>query len=112
MDTVEPHPHKFADSDWPFPYPINSLAISTTRVFREGYPILRVTHDYDGDWQVLCDTTNDSQHGLVVCLGCCFQRDRTIGELSDLPLGWAAWRDFVGGPWHRQMSAPEDDDVA
>ena len=108
MDTVELHPHEFQESDWPFPYPINSLAISTTRVIRENYPILRVSHDYDGDWQVLCDTTNDSKHGLVMCLGCCFQRDRTIGDLADLPLGWTAWRDYVGGSWHREQKAPED----
>jgi hypothetical protein len=112
MDTVEPHPHAFADSVWPFSDPVNALAISTTRVFHENYPVLRVSHDYDGDWQVLCDTTVESRHGLVVCLGCCFQRDRTIGELADLPRGWIAWRDYVGGPWSREMKVPEDEDEA
>ena len=110
METVQAHPHSFPEADWPFPYPVNSLAISTTRVFQENLPILRVSHDYDGDWQVLCDTTVDSAHGMVVCLGCCYQRDPTIGEQAGLPLGWTAWRDYVGGPWLREKKAPEDED--
>ena len=85
------------------------MAISTVQVFRQGFPILGVSHDYDGGWQVLCGTTSDAKDGIVVCLGCAYQKDKTIGELADLPLGWTAWRDRVGGPWEREQKAEEED---
>jgi hypothetical protein len=110
METVEDHPHSFLPSEWPFSDPPNVLAISTTKVFDENLPILRVSHDYDGDWQVLCGTTTEIEYALVVCLGCAFQRDMSIGELADLPRGWTAWRDYVGGPWDREQKELEDDD--
>lgn len=73
----------------------------------DGYPVLLVTHDEDGDWQVLCGTTNEPADGRVVCLGCLFQLDRSIGQLADLPRGWHAWRDFATSPWHRELQEPE-----
>ncbi|MDQ3286665.1 MAG: hypothetical protein M3Q42_00120 [Pseudomonadota bacterium] len=109
METVAPHPHAFDEADWPFAEPVNALSVSTVRVFREGYPVLRVSHDEDGDWQVLCDTTINLEHCVVVCLGCCYQRDSTLGEIADLPLGWTAWREFVGGPWSREPKSEDDD---
>jgi hypothetical protein len=30
-----------------------------------------------------------------------FQRDKSIGELADLPLGWRAWRSSPDAPWQR-----------
>lgn len=110
MDTVEQHQHEFLTSEWPFAVPENVAAISTVQVFRQGLPILRVTHDDDGDWQILCGTTSDAEDGIVVCLGCAYQRDKTIGDLSDLPLGWVAWREYVGAPWEREQRMPEQDE--
>jgi|RhiMethySRZTD1v2_1073278.scaffolds.fasta_scaffold3796832_1 hypothetical protein len=111
MATVEPHEHDFRKSEWPFADPVNAVAISTVQVFRQGLPIRRVSHDQDGDWQVLCGTTVDVKDAIVVCLGCAYQRDMTIGELADLPLGWTAWRDHVGGPWEREEKPPDEDDA-
>ena len=110
MNTDEYHEHAFPKSEWPFSDPENTMAISTVRVFNEDSPILRVSHDDDRDWQVLCDTTVDPKDGIVVCLGCAYARDKTIGELADLPLGWTATRDYVGGPWHREKKPPEEDE--
>ena len=110
MDTVKKHSHSLPESEWPFSDPDNAVAISTKRVFREGYPILRVSHDYDGDWQVLCGTTTDQEQAMVVCLGCAYQRDKSISELADMPRGWTAWRDYVGAPWEREMKEPEDEE--
>jgi hypothetical protein len=110
MDTVAPHDHKFSDAEWPFSDPVNTVAYSTTRVFREGYPVLRVSHDHDGDWQVLCGTTTDVEDLMLVCLGCAFQHDRSIAELAHLPRGWAAWRKEVDAPWELEQTEPEDDD--
>lgn len=109
MNSVETHAHNFPDSEWPFSDPDNVVAISTIRVFRENFPILRVSHDRDGDWQILCDTTVETKDAIIVCLGCAYQRDQTIGELADLPMGWTAWRDYIGGPWIREQKMPEDE---
>jgi hypothetical protein len=57
MNQVDEHEHEFSASDWPFSDPTNSVSISTRQVVREGQPVLRVSHDLDGDWQVLCETT-------------------------------------------------------
>jgi hypothetical protein len=96
------HKHKFAESEWPFVDPPNVTAISTVHILEGRLPILRVTHDIDdGIWQILCGTTNDPAEGRVLCLGCLFERDRSIGELADLPLGWIAWRVSRNDPWQR-----------
>jgi hypothetical protein len=107
---VDTHTHSFAPSEWPFADPINTLVITTKHVLNDGHPILLVTHDDDGDWQVLCGTTNDPADGLVVCLGCAYERDTSIGQLSDLPRGWSAWRDSPRDPWRREPS-PSDEET-
>jgi len=110
MNIEESHHHGFAKWEWPFSDPDNSVAFSTVRVFRENFPILLVSHDEDGDWQFLCGTTLDKKHIFVACLGCVFERDRTIGELADLPIGWTATRDYIGAPWHREQNPPEENE--
>lgn len=67
---MESHRHTFSPSEWPFADPTDTLAYTTNRVLNDGYPILLVSHDDDGDWQMLCGTTNDPADGLIVCLGC------------------------------------------
>jgi hypothetical protein len=103
------HHHNFSAGEWPFTEPHNVAVFSTTRVIRENYPILLVSHDDDGEWQFLCGTTNDSKDCLIVCLGCAFERDRSIGELADLPEGWQAWRDNPQSPWQRGPNPHEDE---
>ena len=96
--------------DWPFEDPVNVTAITTVKVLEEGHPILLVAHDEeDGMWQVLCGTTNDPEDGRIVCLGCLYNRDSTIGELADLPLGWRASREAIGVAWHREIREAEDE---
>ncbi|MCA1566237.1 MAG: DUF2185 domain-containing protein [Acidobacteria bacterium] len=96
---------------WPFSDPPNVATITTTKVLDEDHPILLVTHDEDdGGWQFLCGTTNDPEDGRVVGLDCIYNRDPTVAELSDLPLGWRAWRDAVGLPWHREESPPYEEE--
>jgi hypothetical protein len=102
VDQVDEHEHQFSENDWPFSDPTNALAISTRQVVRDGYPVLRVSHDPDGDWQFLCGTTTDVKDALAVCLGCAFRRHPSIGALADMPRGWTAWRDSPAGPWRRE----------
>ena len=110
VEALDEHAHLFSPSDWPFVDPTNAVAISTCQVVHHGYPILRVSHDFDGDWQVLCGTTTDVKDALVVCLGCAFQRDPSIGALADMPRGWTAWRGSAGDPWIREPKEPEPDE--
>jgi hypothetical protein len=110
METVQSHPHDFSDEEWPFSDPVNVVAISTRQVMREGYEVLRVSHDHDGDWQVLCGTTTDVKDALVICLGCAFQRDRSIGDLARMPRGWTAWREDHGAAWELEQKELEHDD--
>jgi hypothetical protein len=93
--------HRFTPAEWPFADPENTEAFTTTRVIEENYPILLVTHDEDGAWQILCGTTNDPEHARAVCLGCLYERDKTIGQLADLPRGWRARRESPDAQWHR-----------
>lgn len=89
--------------DWPFDDPPNVITITTRQVLEENHPILLVSHDADdGCWQVLCGTTDEPSDGRVVGLDCMFDRDASIGELADLPLGWRARRGSVNAPWIRE----------
>jgi hypothetical protein len=97
------HTHDFPAGFWSFPDPPNTTAITTVHVLEGLKPVLLVTHDADdGTWQMICGTTNDPPDGRVVCLGCMVSKDATLVEVADLPLGWVAWRDEVGGPWGRE----------
>lgn len=101
METSETHGHLFSNDEWPFFGPTNTAVFTTTRVIRDSYPILLVFHDHDGDWQFLCGTTNETSDCLIVCFGCTYQRDKSLGLLADLPVGWQAWRGSVDEPWKR-----------
>ena len=99
---MDSHAHAFAEADWPFAEAINTTAFTTKPVLHQGLPILLISHDIDGDWQFLCGTTNEPKDGAVVCLGCVFDGDSTVGEVADLPKRWIAWRDSADAPWVRE----------
>ena len=86
---------------WPFEGAPDTTTITTVNVLA-GHPILLVTHDADdGMWQCLCGTTDASEDARVVALSELYERDPSIGELADLPLGWRAWRADLGATWQR-----------
>lgn len=103
------HTHDFPH--WPFPDAINTASFTTRPVIEQGMPVLLVSHDLEGDWQFLCSTTTEEEDCRIVCMGCAFKRDPTLGEIADLPQGWMAERDFVGGPWERFEQDPDDDEA-
>lgn len=96
-----PHEHSFKDGEWLFDDSPTSDVITTRPVLDEGLPILRVAHDDDG-WQLLCGTTVRQEDGRVACLACMIEKDRTLSELADLPMGHVAHRTAVGAPWQRE----------
>jgi hypothetical protein len=70
-------------------------------VIESEHPILLVVHDGDGDWQFLCGTTSNAEDGRVICLDEALAMDPTLLCLSDLPLGWCAWRESITQDWQR-----------
>ena len=62
-----------------------------------------------GPDQCSCDF-DSSGCALVVCLGCAYERNPSIGPLADMPRGWAAWRDSPDGPWTREPKDPESNE--
>jgi hypothetical protein len=95
------HFHKFHDDEWPFQDAVNTAAFTTHRVVNENCPILAVLHEHNGDWQFFSETTTSKKGLLIICLGCVFEKDRTIGEVADLPFGWKAWRETPSSAWER-----------
>jgi hypothetical protein len=65
-----------------------------------GSPILRVVHDFDGDWQFHGDGDSTTEP-KIVALEVIVKRDPTVHELHDLPYGWAAERNTPSTPWMR-----------
>lgn len=62
---MKKHRHNFDESNWPFEEPINHVAFTTKKVAHEGYPILLITHDEDGNWQFVCGTANGPKDAVV-----------------------------------------------
>lgn len=96
------HTHQF--SHWPFDSAINTVSICTAKVARDGFPVLQVSHDLEGDWQFLDATTELPEEPMVLCLGCVFERDPSLAQIANLPIGWSAWRIAVGAAWSREQN--------
>jgi hypothetical protein len=101
------HTHKF--TDWPFTDAVNTVSFSTEKVARLKFPVLRVSHDAEGDWQFLDATTEEPGECVLLCLGCVFEKDPTLAQVSDLPRGWSAYRSEIGAEWERWENPPEED---
>ena len=93
------HNHTFLDEDWPFDCDINTCAVTTKFVYDRSKPIVQVLHYDDGEWQFMCNTTDDPNDGMVICMGCFVQKFPEITELATLPLGFDAYREDVNQPW-------------
>jgi hypothetical protein len=70
-----------------------------SHVFQKTRPVLLVSRP-NSDLQLLCgDVHKDRPHG--VCIGHLLERDPSLHEVVDLPIGWEAERKGQGGPWIR-----------
>jgi hypothetical protein len=77
-------------------------------------PVTYVSHDADGDWQFLGDRMSEGGGPVLSCLHHPLDKDRSLEELHDLPLGWYATRKNPSEPWERFEHPPEeiDDDLS
>jgi hypothetical protein len=102
------HYHHFGDNEWPFPVAVNTAAYTTGKVFNDEERVLTVVHTADGDWQFLGETTTKKKDLVIMCLGCIFERDRTVGEIAALPTGWKATRISPADAWVREEDVKPD----
>ena len=87
---------------WPFDQSPNVAAITTRYVLEDRLPVLRVTHYADDhSWAFVCGTTDAVEDGRVISMDEALAFDATLDSIADLPPGWTAWRERVGGSWYR-----------
>ena len=55
--------------------------------------------------RVLTSDAADMSQAMLVTLAKLVERDRTLVELADMPLGWTASRADASSPWVRRASA-------
>lgn len=68
-----------------------------------------VSHDAeDGAWQFLGNRMSDGGGPVISCFHHPIDRDPSLAELADLPLGWYAERSNVGESWIRKRHPPDD----
>ncbi|HWL08425.1 MAG TPA: DUF4262 domain-containing protein [Planctomicrobium sp.] len=110
-ELIPSQPVLATNSDWPFLEAKNLGVFTTRQVIEEGRPVLMVNHDRDGNWQFLCQTTNDTHDGRIVCLQEIIESNPSVTELSDLPMGWQVVRNSPEMPWKRikQESGGEEE---
>ena len=90
-------------ADRPFVDDPPNVAVITTRGVVDGtdWIALASLDQDDGDWQFIGSEGPREDQAMVVSLRSVFERDSSIGELADLPLGWRAWRMGPDQPWQR-----------
>lgn len=104
------HRHDFGGEPWLFDTPDNTAVFVCSDVFSGARPILRVSHDHDGDWQFLCGYEHSEVLPKIECLGCVVKADQSLLPLADLPAGWGAERE-PSGPWVRSESPVPNEDT-
>ena len=90
-------------ADWPFFDDSPNVAVIATRGIIDGTDWIALVSldEEDGDWQFIGSEGAREDQAMVVSLRSVFERDRSIGELADLPPGWRAWRTASDAPWQR-----------
>ena len=87
---------------WKFEEPPNVAVIASRKIVNGKGWIAHVAHDEsDGGWQFHDNEPLNEDHAAVVSLEDIVLLDPSIVELSDLPLGWRAWRESHVSPWKR-----------
>jgi Domain of unknown function (DUF4262) len=92
--------------DWKFEDPPHTGVFTTKRVMSGEDVITHVFHDADdGAWQFHGPGESKREDVALVCFHHIIDKDGTIVELADLPLGWCAWRETAEAPWRRDLTA-------
>jgi len=91
---------------WPFDDPPNVAVFTTKSIAFGRQPVLLVTHNEgDSAWQFLPrEGAGHVEDAALVSLREMIERDGTVAELADLPVGWQAWRESPDSPWLRKWA--------
>lgn len=88
--------------DWKFPDPPNTMVFLSEAVHSGAESVTYVSHDIeDGAWQFLGEGMSGGREPVISCLCHPIDKDPSLNELADLPLGWWAERENVAAPWIR-----------
>jgi hypothetical protein len=95
--------------NWKFPGDPHAKVFISETVHSGTEPVTYVSHDVeDGAWQFLGDSMSDGGGPVISCFHHPIDRDPSLAELADLPLGWYAERRRVGEPWTRKKHSRDD----
>jgi hypothetical protein len=85
---------------WMLHWLLGTNCIQTPEVFERREPILLVSNDADGVWQLIGET-DAGDTGKIGHLHHAVDEDQTLIDVLDLAPGQIAGRTEVGGPWTR-----------
>ncbi len=95
--------------DWKFPDDPHTRVFLSETVHNGTEQVTYVSHDAeDGAWQFLGNSMSNGGGPVISCFHHPIDRDPSLAELADLPLGWYAERGVVGDRWTRKRHVPED----
>jgi Domain of unknown function (DUF4262) len=97
--------------NWKFSDTPHTNAFLSQTVYDGKEPITYVSHDADdGAWQFLGEKMDAGGGPVLVCLHHPIDKDPSLKELADLPLGWCAERAAPGDVWTRREKPPCEDE--
>jgi hypothetical protein len=96
---------------WLFDDPPKVAVFTTKSIVFGRQPVLRVAHnEEDGAWQFLPPGgAGHVKDAALVSLREMIERDSTLAELADLPVGWCAERESPNSPWLRRSTDASSD---
>lgn len=96
------------DPTWPFAEPASRRVLTTRQVVEDTEPVRFVGRFPDGDWQFVCETTDEVDDAVIATLGFVYDRDPSLKRAAKLEPGEAIVRGELGGRF-RPTSLPEDE---
>lgn len=86
----------------------NTMVITTKSILEKRKNILFISHDEDdGVWQFLDGVDVKEEDAVIVSIFEIAEIDPTINLISDLPMGWIAYRNDIESDWVRSKYIPE-----
>ncbi len=96
--------------DWKFSDQPHTGVYATKKIMSGDETILYVYHDLeDGAWQFHGPSESTAESAALVCFHHIVDKDPSVEELVDLPLGWCAVREKVTDPWRRELTPPHSE---
>jgi hypothetical protein len=80
---------------------LNTYIITTKNVINNNFPIIRVIHDEDGDWQFLGDEENLTEDdAVVISIEELLSIDKSVKEVLNMPIEKQAMRINKESSWY------------